>query len=315
MTANAVITNQKGLYMIQKFLQMTAWPMTPPRPYSPFHILLSLAGIGFALCLSLFLARNPAPISKNQSRWGRKSQGPDSIPASDRREGRALRRLFFCGIFLAVSEVYKQLFLTLVVHPGVYDWWYFPFQLCSVPMYLCLLLPLLPERGRQITCTFLQDFSLLGGFLALAEPSGLMHPYITLTLHGFFWHFTLIFIGATCSLSGLSLRKPAGFLSSLPLFLGCCLAALAINWAAGPETNIAMFYLSPYYPSQQVVFHQIALAVGIFWGNVIYVAAAALGGFVIHTGLWMVYRERKNGRRKPSPGETDERKVSGRSVS
>ena len=27
--------------------------------------------------------------------------------------------------------------------------------------------------------------------MALAEPSGLMHPYITLTVHGFLWHFIL----------------------------------------------------------------------------------------------------------------------------
>ena len=65
----------------------------------------------------------------------------------------------------------------------------FLFQLCSVPMYLCLLLPLLQTawHGRiaRAFYTFLQDYGLLGGVMALAEPSGLMHPYWTLTLHGF----------------------------------------------------------------------------------------------------------------------------------
>ena len=156
-------------------------------------------------------------------------------------------------------------------------------------MYLALLLP--PEDGRgpafvrQSFCTFIQDYGLLGGIMALAEPSGLMHPYWTLTLHGFFWHFGLIFIGCSVFLSGKTERGAAGFLPGLPVFLACCLAALLINWAAGPDTNIAMFYISPYRPSQQVVFHQIALRAGIFWGNVLYVAAAAAGALLIHLGL------------------------------
>ena len=29
------------------------------------------------------------------------------------------------------------------------------------------------------------DFNLLGGLMALLVPDGLMHPYITLTLHAF----------------------------------------------------------------------------------------------------------------------------------
>ena len=168
--------------MLTRLLEWTAWTMTPPKPYSFFHIALSLTGIAFAVCLAACL---------------------------NRRGGSVSRRLFFAGLILAVSELYKQLFLTLAAHPGVYDWWYFPFQLCSVPMYLCLLLPFLPESKRGALYAFLQDFSLLGGFLALAEPSGLMHPYVTLTLHGFFWHFGLIFIGCSVFLSGKTERGAA----------------------------------------------------------------------------------------------------------
>lgn len=34
---------------LQSILRMTAWPMTPPVPYSAFHILLTLFGAGFAV--------------------------------------------------------------------------------------------------------------------------------------------------------------------------------------------------------------------------------------------------------------------------
>ncbi len=243
---------------MEKILRLTAWPMTPPKPYSSFHILLSICGILSALCLARILSRKPE---------------------------RAVKRLFVCGLILAGGELYKQLFLTLAVHPGVYDWWYFPFQLCSIPMYLCLLLPGLPKRLRPAVFTFLQDFGLLGGLMALAEPSGLMHPYVTLTLHGFLWHFILIFIGLFCHFSFAECRPAKQYVHALPIFFGCCLIALAINWAAGPETNIAMFYISPYHPSQQAVFRQLSLLLGIFPGNLLYVASAALGAFLVHLGL------------------------------
>ena len=49
--------------------------------------------------------------------------------------------LFFIGIFLLTSEILKQLLLTFVVNNGHYNLWYFPFQLCSLPMYLLVLYP------------------------------------------------------------------------------------------------------------------------------------------------------------------------------
>lgn len=38
-----------------------------------------------------------------------------------------------CGIILAFGELYKQLFLYVIVNHGKYDWWYFPFQLAALP--------------------------------------------------------------------------------------------------------------------------------------------------------------------------------------
>mgnify|MGYP007130416603 CR=1 FL=1 len=61
-----------------------------------------------------------------------------------------------------------------------YDWWYFPFQLCSVPMYLGLLLPAANSvpRLRSVFTVFIQDYGLLGGIMALLEPSGLIAPLL-----------------------------------------------------------------------------------------------------------------------------------------
>ena len=132
----------------------TAWPMEMQAPGSAFHLLLSLAGIACAVSAAMFLA-------------GRKNLRPENV-------------LFSCGLLLAFFELYKQGFLYFVVNGRCYNWWYFPFQLCSIPMYLCLAYPFVARphtssgkhgvfntRGSgaaaPILATFLQDFGLLGG--------------------------------------------------------------------------------------------------------------------------------------------------------
>lgn len=101
---------------MEDWLIKTAWPMTPPLPFSAFHICFSLFGLSAAFTLAWLCRRLP--------------------------QAYRVRLLFFLGILLALSECYKQMFLYYIVNGRKYDWWYFPFQLCSIPMYLCLILPL-----------------------------------------------------------------------------------------------------------------------------------------------------------------------------
>lgn len=246
------------------FLQATAWPMKPPVPGSPFHLLLTLSGVLAAGSLARTL--------------GRRARESESSASAVRRT------LSVCGLLLALMELYKQAFLYFIVNGGRFDWWYFPFQLCSIPMYLCLLALLPGWKRYAAACTvFLQDFGLLGGIMALAVPPGLMHPYWTLTLHGFLWHFILIFIGLFCAFSGASDLCWRGFLRTLPLYFSCCLTALFINVAAGPSSGAEMFYISPFRPSEQPIFHQISSSLGIFPGILIYIAAMLLGAALIHS--------------------------------
>ena len=158
--------------------------MPIPRPYSCFHLLFCGVGIILVGFLVYILCKKCYKIPY--------------VP------------FYGCGLVLALGELYKQLFLYQIVNQGRYDWWYFPMQLCSTPMYLCIIL-IFMHKSSPITrtiCTYLQDFSLLGGIMALAEPSGLMQPYVTLTVHGLTWH--LILIRSVFTATGAVLPEKAG---------------------------------------------------------------------------------------------------------
>lgn len=55
------------------------------------------------------------------------------------------------GIVFFILEILKQLGLWLVEYHGSYNVWYFPFQVCSMPIYLGLWYGLLYyRRGEEI---------------------------------------------------------------------------------------------------------------------------------------------------------------------
>lgn len=253
--------------MIASLLQKTAWPMTPPSPYSLFHILFALTGIFLGALLA----------------WNIRKKS-DSV---------RFRILFLCGVLLAASELYKQFFLYYIVNSSHYDWWYFPFQLCSIPMYLCLLLPFVRHRRMEgIFYTFMQDFGLLGGVMALLEPSGLLHPYWTLTVHGLSWHVILIFISLVILFGRSGSTSPADYAKTLPLLGLFAVIATVINLLTKGTAD--MFYISPYYPVTQIVFHKISILFGIGPGIVIYLLSICAGGFLCHLAAGKVQNYRGN---------------------
>lgn len=202
------------------------------------------------------------------------------------------RILFFCGLFLLLTEAYKQCFLYFIIDHRHYDWWFFPFQLCSLPMYVCLLVPFL-KKGRLKTAlfTFMQDLNLLGGLAALIVSEGFRGIHWTLTLHGYVWHLLLVLIGLFLFFSGRSDLSWKGYLRTLPVFAASCALAAFINVAAPGHGQADMFYISPYYPSTQPVFHEIALALGILPANLLYLLTICAGGALLHAGFRILYRK------------------------
>lgn len=217
------------------------------------------------------------------------------------------KKIFYliCGLLMGTSELWKQYTLTFPLGRGNYNWWYFPFQLCSIPMYLCLLIPWThSDRLRKIFLTFLADFGLLGGIFAFCDTSGMQYDLPALTIHSYLWHLLLVFIGLYAGFSGrekshlraryrwtfsdqpyapdFSLR---GYLRSVGLYLLCCLIATGCNYLFHPFGKINMFYISPYYWMNQVVFRNITHAFGNPAGIFSYILATMIGAGILHA-IW-----------------------------
>lgn len=191
--------------------------------------------------------------------------------------------LFYCGILMFVSELWKQYCLTYIVNHGAYNWWYFPFQLCSIPMYLCLAFPFISsEQAKSLMLTFLMNFGLLGGVFTFFDTTGMYYSYFPLTIHSFAWHILLIIIGIYAGCTRRADYSQKGFVKSACIFLACCLFATLFNLIFHPYGRINMFYISPYYRMGQIVFRDIARILGNSTGIASYLISILTGAGLIH---------------------------------
>lgn len=243
---------------MKELLELMAWKMIPPKPYGLFHLTFFMVGI--------FMCIYFANKLKN---------------ANDKKNNKIL---FLMGLFLLIIEIYKELFYYFVVNDGEYDFSIFPFQLCDVPMYICLIVPLVKNKKvKQAVYNFMVSYNLLGAFITFFEPSSLCREYFMMTLHGFIWHLALVFIGIYLALSNRCLKSIKDFKTSFSVYLVLCFIALTLNISLKgiSNGNLNLFYLGP-STSPIIVFKDISIKFG--WGinMVVFITVMTLGAYFVY---------------------------------
>ena len=193
------------------------------------------------------------------------------------------RRFFLAsGILMLASELWKQYTLTFLLGGGNYNWWYFPFQLCSIPMYVCLLLPWVRSRCvQQVLTAFLVDFGMLGGIFAFFDTSGMHYDYFPLTVHSFAWHILLIILGLAAARSDRAVSSWSDYAGAAALYLTCCLTATGLNLTLDHLGTINMFYINPDYEMQQIGFSTLAGYIGNIPAIILYILTTILGACIL----------------------------------
>lgn len=164
------------------------------------------------------------------------------------------------AILLVLGEAFKQLFW--FEYYGYYRFEIFPFQFCSVPIYVSVFASLVPsEKIREVCYRFLAFFGIIGGLAVMAVPSAVLYTYfVSISIHSMVWHSILIAMGVYLIVSRGYGKKLKELLTPFYMYLGCIVLALIGNVlvyklhlgtpACHEGDNLSMFYLSPYYPTQ-----------------------------------------------------------------
>ena len=250
------------------FFESVAWPMERFPSYGAFHISYTL--IGFLVCA--VAAWKLRKVSDKAARW----------------------ILFSLALLLIGSEIFKQFFYYFVMMDNRYSWGDFPFQLCSVPMYMCLIAPWLKkgklQRGMY---SFMVLFNLLGGAISFAEPSGLLHGHWFLTIHACVWHMLLVFIGLFLCFSKRGGDQKSDYWGAVVTFIALCAIAFGLNcfvqYGLGEHMN--MFFVGP-GDSPIIVFKQFSQWFGWYINTPIYIFAVCLGAYVLFVIIYSVQNKK-----------------------
>jgi len=173
---------------------------------------------------------------------------------------RVVRRiLMIAWVLMVLGELYKQLVYTYEVVDGTivrdFQWYAFPYQFCSTPMYVLPFAIFLPEgRVRDAFLAFLGTFSLFGGLAVYAYPADVFISTIGVNIQTMLHHGLQIVIGvylATRYYKKLNFRY---YLKALAVFTVLVVVAMALNIgvhhalvANGIDETFNMFFISPYH--------------------------------------------------------------------
>lgn len=202
---------------------------------------------------------------------------------------RQVRRfLLWTSVLVIGLEVYKQINYTFGdgSRAPSYQWYAFPWQFCSTPMYIGLLAGL-TRKGRlhQALCAYLATFSLFAGTAVMLYPEQVFITTLGINVQTMVCHGAMVVIGVYLLASGYVKLEYKTVFKALPLFVALVLVAVVMNEAAYrvgllEDHNFNMFMISPYCDPSLPVYSLVQQVLPFPWSLAVYVlgftAAACL---------------------------------------
>lgn len=199
------------------------------------------------------------------------------------------------GITLIILEILKQLNFSYDYEDGwEYNWKQFPFQFCSTPMYVILIVGCLKEcKFRDYLCSFLATFGLFAGIVVMIYPSTVLSSIIFRFSQSMLHHIGMIMGAVVVIVSKKVKFEHTTMFKAIAVFSVVVTAAFLMNiifHLSGNSSSFNMFYIGPYSDSDIPVLHQIGillnisadkLHVGNFVFLIIYIIGFSLCSYII----------------------------------
>lgn len=198
------------------------------------------------------------------------------------------------GIIVLVLEILKQLTWSFNYDPVTqlitwdYEWYAFPFQLCTTPIYISLICLFLKKgKLRDALLSYLAFFTILGSISTILLPESCFVEDILVNIHTMYLHLGSFVISVYLLFTKEVKLNKNNFISATIVFLSLTTIAEILNISIyhsgilnGETFN--MFYISPYFISSLPVFDIIQENVPYIIYLLIYIVALTLGALIIY---------------------------------
>ena len=249
---------------LQQLLKIMDAAMPVPTLYGWVHVLtLILTAI-----ITVLVCRNAANHSADQVR----------------------KRVFWMAIVVAVLEIYKQINYTFSYEGGItadYQWYAFPFQFCSTPMYVGLLAGIIRKgKVHNALCAYLATYAVFAGVSVMVYPVDIYVDTIGINLQTTVCHCSMIVMGAYLFASGHVKLEHKTVLKAMPVFavavgMAVVMNELAVVFGIVPNETFNMFFISPHCDPSLPVYSLVQAVVPYPWSLVIYILGFTLAAWLM----------------------------------
>ena len=251
--------------ILGEILQTMDAEMNTPVPYGPFHITFFIASIAMAFGL---IMKYPNPAQNT------------------------LRTILLAeSLIVIVLEIYKQINYSFSYDGQSiildYQWYAFPFQFCSTPMYIGFLAAVTKSRRlSSYFCSFLATYGLFAGLCVMFYPVSVFTNTIGINIQTMICHGFMVSIGIYLLASGTVATELSTLKKALPVF--CCLVIIAVilnefvyhsELSQGDVFN--MFFISPYAAPELPLYSDIQGIVPFPLSIIIYILGFTAGSAVL----------------------------------
>lgn len=194
------------------------------------------------------------------------------------------------GIIVAIAEIYKQINYSFSYTDGIrydYQWYAFPFQFCSTPMYVGLLAGILPKgKLRDALYAYLATFAVFAGASVMAYPGDVFIGTMGINIQTMICHGSMICIGVYLFYTGAVKLEHRTILKAMAVFACTVSMAALFNeiayWTGLLETEtFNMFFISRHCDPSLPVYSLVQPLVPYPISLVIYIIGFTLAAYVI----------------------------------
>lgn len=203
---------------------------------------------------------------------------------------KTVRRIVLVTSLVVIAlEVYKQINYTFGDGSGApsYQWYAFPFQFCSTPMYVGLLAGL-TKKGKlhDSLCAYLATYAVFAGVCVMVYPNDVFIRTVGINIQTMICHGSMPVIGALLLASGHVRLEKRTILKALPVFLSCVGIAAVLNEVAYftgilEEHTFNMFFISPHCAPSLAVYSTVQEILPFPLCLIVYVLGFTAAAFVM----------------------------------
>lgn len=216
------------------------------------------------------------------------------VKLRDCSEGTYRKIVIVCWACMLVLEIYKQLVLAMEINEyrivtWEYQWYAFPFQLCSTPIFVMPFVAIMKDGAvRKSLIWFLCFFSVFGGLTVIAYPNEVFASTLGINIQTMVHHGMQIFIGVLSVARFRSEFSIKSYFKSIPVFAVLVVMATVLNEimyavlsTEGAEVMFNMFYISRHFGCTLPLLSMVYSAVPYVAFVLIYIVGFLICAFAI----------------------------------